>query len=144
MLMYELLTGEAPFDGKDESAVFNNIVRQKIRFPRWCSAATISLLKGFLNRDPSGRVGCRSDGAREIKRHPFFLSLSWQKAEALKLTPPIIPAGTEETANFDSDFTSQQPVITPEADSLLDAINQSRFENFEFTRQPKSDKTQAS
>lgn len=38
-----------------------------------------NLIVHLLNRNPSKRLGAGQDGADEIKRHPFFDSIDWNK-----------------------------------------------------------------
>jgi len=38
-----------------------------------------SIVTGLLERKVNSRLGCGSTGAAEIKEHPFFAGLDWQK-----------------------------------------------------------------
>ena len=38
-----------------------------------------SLLQGLLERDPIKRLGSTEDDANELKRHPFFAKIDWDK-----------------------------------------------------------------
>jgi len=57
-----------------------------------------SLLEGLLQREVSKRLGCRGNGANEIKAHPFFNGIDWQQVYLLKYTPPLIPPRGEVNA----------------------------------------------
>jgi hypothetical protein len=82
--------------------------------------ATVLMLRGLLTRDPTNRLGCGECGKNNLKYHPFFDGLDWDKLEGLELSPPYIPkknggkveddstdanAGTRDISNFDSEFT---------------------------------------
>jgi len=45
-------------------------------------------------------------GAEEIKQHPFFNSINWDKLLAKQITPPFLPKteGTRDTTNVDDEF----------------------------------------
>lgn len=38
-----------------------------------------NIIVNLLNRNPSKRLGAGPDGSDEIKRHPFFESIDWDK-----------------------------------------------------------------
>jgi serine/threonine protein kinase len=43
------------------------------------SSEAKNLIVNLLNRNPSKRLGAGQDGAEEIKRHPFFADIDWDK-----------------------------------------------------------------
>jgi len=47
-----------------------------------------NLIVHLLNRNPSKRLGAGSDGADEIKRHPFFDQIDWSKVANKQVPVP--------------------------------------------------------
>lgn len=45
----------------------------------------------MLDRDPETRIGSGKDDSFEIRQHPFFADMDWQKLVDLKLEAPYIP-----------------------------------------------------
>jgi len=134
VLMFEMLTGEAPFDGEEEEDLFRSIRCQRIRFPRWCTAETIDVLRGFLTRDPAARLGGGgAAGVDQIKGCKFFASIDWGAAEVRGLQPPIVPKGKEVEDNFDQEFTSQTAKLTPGPKDEAKGIDQAVFEGFDWS-----------
>lgn len=55
------------------------ILEKTIRIPRSLSVKASSVLKGFLNKNPADRLGCRKEtGFVDIVHHPFFKSVDWE------------------------------------------------------------------
>lgn len=50
-----------------------------------------SFLAGLLEKDPRKRLGGGKEDAREIKRHPFFKKLSWEKLYRKEIPAPFRP-----------------------------------------------------
>ena len=46
------------------------------------SAEAKNIIVNLLNRNPSQRLGAGQDGAEEIKRHPFFADIDWDRVVA--------------------------------------------------------------
>lgn len=83
------------------------------------------------------RLGCvvANGGEEAIKKHPFFNNkIDWIALEERKLKPPFRPRTKDEkdTSNFDKDFTSEEPVLTPIDPIIVKAINQDEFRDFSF------------
>ncbi|KFQ17007.1 Serine/threonine-protein kinase N2, partial [Merops nubicus] len=45
VLIYEMLVGEAPFPGDDEEEVFDSIVNDEVRYPRFLSSEALSIIR---------------------------------------------------------------------------------------------------
>ena len=61
------------------------------------------LIKRLLAWDPLTRMGCLTDGAADVKHHPFFGDISWEKLTDMELEPPHIPElrSTTDMSYFD-------------------------------------------
>lgn len=75
VLMFEMLTGTLPFQGKDRNETMNMILKAKLGMPQFLSAEAQSLLRMLFKRNPANRLG--SEGVEEVKRHAFFASIDW-------------------------------------------------------------------
>ncbi|XP_070318127.1 ribosomal protein S6 kinase alpha-6 isoform X3 [Odocoileus virginianus] len=75
VLMFEMLTGTLPFQGKDRNETMNMILKAKLGMPQFLSAEAQSLLRMLFKRNPANRLG--SEGVDEIKRHLFFANIDW-------------------------------------------------------------------
>ncbi len=49
----------------------------------------ISLLQGLIQRDLSKRLGNLRNGIDDIKNHPFFNGIDWNKLEKKEIEPPF-------------------------------------------------------
>ena len=55
------------------------ILEKTIRIPRSLSVKAAGILKGFLNKNPTDRLGCHKESRfMEIQTHPFFKSIEWE------------------------------------------------------------------
>uniref|UniRef100_A0A668AG74 Ribosomal protein S6 kinase n=1 Tax=Myripristis murdjan TaxID=586833 RepID=A0A668AG74_9TELE len=115
VLMFEMLTGALPFQGKDRKETMNLILKARLGMPQFLSAEAQSLLRALFKRNPSNRLGSGADGAEEIKRHCFFSTIDWNKLFRKEIKPPFRPAVArpDDTFYFDSEFTSRTPKDSP-------------------------------
>ncbi|EHH59287.1 Serine/threonine-protein kinase N1 [Macaca fascicularis] len=108
VLLYEMLVGESPFPGDDEEEVFDSIVNDEVRYPRFLSAEAI----GIMRR-----------------------TLGWEALLARRLPPPFVPtlSGRTDVSNFDEEFTGEAPTLSPPRDARpLTAAEQAAFLDFDF------------
>ncbi|XP_054553947.1 ribosomal protein S6 kinase alpha-2 isoform X4 [Talpa occidentalis] len=115
VLMFEMLTGSLPFQGKDRKETMALILKAKLGMPQFLSAEAQSLLRALFKRNPSNRLGAGVDGVEEIKRHPFFVTVDWNKLYRREIKPPFKPAvgRPEDTFHFDPEFTARTPTDSP-------------------------------
>ncbi|XP_019628022.1 PREDICTED: protein kinase C iota type-like isoform X5 [Branchiostoma belcheri] len=144
VLLFEMLAGRSPFDivGNTENPdqhtedyLFQVILEKTIRIPRSLSVRAASALKGFLNKNPAERLGCAPvTGFSDIQHHTFFKPIDWDALEARQVSPPFKPSIDSEggVENFDQQFTSEPVQLTPDDPRMLDKIDQSEFEGFEY------------
>jgi novel protein kinase C epsilon type len=136
--MYEMLAGQPPFEADNEDDLFESILHDEVLYPVWLTRDAISVLKAFMTKNPSKRLGCvQAHGGEEaIKRHVFFHNkIDWDLLEQRKIPAPFKPRikDSKDTTNFDKDFTSEEPVLSQIDPLILKAINQDEFRDFSFT-----------
>ncbi|KAM5284707.1 ribosomal protein S6 kinase alpha-2 isoform 1-T1 [Hipposideros larvatus] len=115
VLMFEMLTGSLPFQGKDRKETMALILKAKLGMPQFLSMEAQSLLRALFKRNPCNRLGAGIDGVEEIKRHPFFVTIDWNKLYRKEIKPPFKPAvgRPEDTFHFDPEFTTRTPTDSP-------------------------------
>ncbi|XP_026877313.2 serine/threonine-protein kinase N2 isoform X2 [Electrophorus electricus] len=135
VLIFEMLVGESPFTGDDEEEVFDSIVNDEVRYPQFLSTEAISIMRQLLRRNPERRLGAGERDAEEVKKHPFFRNLDWAALLAKKIRPPFVPTlkGCDDVSNFDEEFTSEAPILTPPREPrLLTDREQELFKDFDY------------
>nr|XP_008958722.2 serine/threonine-protein kinase N2 isoform X3 [Pan paniscus] len=135
VLIYEMLVGESPFPGDDEEEVFDSIVNDEVRYPRFLSTEAISIMRRLLRRNPERRLGASEKDAEDVKKHPFFRLIDWSALMDKKVKPPFIPTirGREDVSNFDDEFTSEAPILTPPREPrILLEEEQEMFRDFDY------------
>lgn len=102
VIMFEMLVGYPPFCSETAQETYRKIINwpDTLKFPEECtisSEAKDLILK--LCCDQNHRLG--KSGAKEIKAHPFFKGIDWDKIRSQK--PPIEPqlSSPTDTRYFD-------------------------------------------
>ncbi|XP_049601831.1 serine/threonine-protein kinase N1 isoform X4 [Syngnathus scovelli] len=135
VLVYEMLVGESPFPGDDEEEVFDSIVNDEVRYPRFLSTEGIGIMRRLLRRNPERRLGSGEKDAEEVKKQPFFRDTDWDALLHRKVSPPFIPSitGKEDVSNFDVEFTAEAPTLTPPRERrTLSRKEQDYFKDFDY------------
>uniref|UniRef100_W5LGU3 protein kinase C n=1 Tax=Astyanax mexicanus TaxID=7994 RepID=W5LGU3_ASTMX len=135
VLIYEMLVGESPFPGDDEEEVFDSIVNDEVRYPRFLSSEAIAIMRRLLRRNPERRLGSGEKDAEEVKKQSFFRNMDWEALLLRKLPPPFVPSigGKEDVSNFDEEFTAEAPALTPPREPrTLSRKDQDSFRDFEY------------
>ncbi|XP_067218490.1 serine/threonine-protein kinase N2 isoform X1 [Chanodichthys erythropterus] len=135
VLIFEMLVGESPFPGDDEEEVFDSIVNDEVRYPRFLSTEAISIMRRLLRRNPERRLGAGERDAQDVKKHLFFRNIDWDGLLAKKVKPPFVPTiqSSSDVSNFDDEFTSEAPVLTPPREPRhLNQDEQDLFVDFDY------------
>ncbi|XP_050792500.1 ribosomal protein S6 kinase alpha-3 isoform X2 [Gopherus flavomarginatus] len=143
VLMFEMLTGTLPFQGKDRKETMTMILKAKLGMPQFLSPEAQSLLRMLFKRNPANRLGAGPDGVEEIKRHLFFSTIDWNKLYRREIHPPFKPATgrPEDTFYFDPEFTAKTPKDSPGIPPSANAHQ--LFRGFSFVAIASDDESQA-
>ncbi|KAI4903892.1 hypothetical protein NFI96_007897 [Prochilodus magdalenae] len=163
VLLYEMLSGHAPFEAETEDELFECILREEVIYSSWLSNEAEDILKGvsayfnsiplkhlgshidratrvtgtkFLTKDPSYRLGCmeRDGGESAITAHPFFQELDWEKLGNRELEPPFKPRiKSSEDVNNFDPDFTQEEPILTPIEEALIPLNQGDFKDFSYT-----------
>ncbi|KOB78712.1 Ribosomal protein S6 kinase, partial [Operophtera brumata] len=111
-LMFDMLIGQA-----------------KLMLPAYLTSDARDLIKRLMKRNETQRLGAA--GAAAVRGHAFFKHIRWDDVFARRLEPPIKPklvcmsmyspvcrkieiAGEDDVSQFDTRFTLQTPIDSPE------------------------------
>ncbi|XP_068000864.1 ribosomal protein S6 kinase alpha-3 isoform X1 [Melanerpes formicivorus] len=143
VLMFEMLTGTLPFQGKDRKETMTMILKAKLGMPQFLSPEAQSLLRMLFKRNPANRLGAGPDGVEEIKRHAFFSKIDWNKLYRREIHTPFKPATgrPEDTFYFDPEFTAKTPKDSPGIPPSANAHQ--LFRGFSFVAITSDDESQA-
>eukprot|EP00118_Oscarella_pearsei_P006029 m.27564 g.27564 ORF g.27564 m.27564 type:complete len:1054 (+) comp30158_c0_seq1:213-3374(+) len=136
VLIYEMMVGESPFPGDDEEEVFDAIVNDDVRYPRYLSNESIAIMRRLLRRNPEKRLGAGEADAEDVRRQPFFRNLDFDLLLERKVKPPFKPSikSHRDVSNFDDEFTSEIPHLSPPQEPRkLTAEDQELFAAFDYT-----------
>lgn len=134
VLIYQMLLQQSPFRGEDEDEIYDAILADEPLYPIHMPRDSVSILQKLLMREPELRLGSGPTDAQEIMSHAFFRNINWDDIRDKKVTPPFLPQITSatDTSNFDSEFTSVTPVLTP-VQSVLTQAMQEEFRGFSYS-----------
>jgi serine/threonine protein kinase len=106
--MFKLLTGFRPFSEENFNSFVGMvptvngrrappglpeyaILFQQIPFPRYLSREARDIISKLLDVNEKTRLGSGPKGLRNLKNHPFFASIDWDKLEQRHMQPPYVP-----------------------------------------------------
>jgi serine/threonine protein kinase len=115
VLIYQMLLQQSPFRGEDEDEIYDAILADEPLYPIHMPRDSVSILQKLLTREPELRLGSGPGDAQEIMSHAFFKGVNWDDVYHKRLPTPFKPAikDAKDTSNFDQEFTSVTPVLTP-------------------------------
>jgi classical protein kinase C len=115
VLIYQMLLQQSPFRGEDEDEIYDAILADEPLYPIHMPRDSVSILQKLLTREPELRLGSGPTDAQEIMSHAFFRGVDWDDVYHKRVPAPFMPTikNRADTSNFDSEFTSVTPVLTP-------------------------------
>lgn len=115
VLIYQMLLQQSPFRGEDEDEIYDAILADEPLYPISMPRDSVSILQKLLTREPDQRLGSGPTDAGEVMGQPFFRNINWDDIYHKRVQPPFLPTikSATDTSNFDSEFTSVTPVLTP-------------------------------
>ncbi|KAI9787140.1 MAG: Serine/threonine kinase [Geoglossum umbratile] len=134
VLIYQMLLQQSPFRGEDEDEIYDAILADEPLYPIHMPRDSVSILQKLLTREPEIRLGSGPTDAQEIMSHAFFRNINWDDIYHKRVPAPFLPQITSptDTSNFDSEFTSVTPVLTP-VQSVLTQVMQEEFRGFSYS-----------
>jgi serine/threonine protein kinase len=145
--------------------MYERILRAKLTFPPTVSPAAVSFLSGLLERDVKKRLGSNGSDADELRNHPFFKGLDWEKVFNKEVEPEFKPKGTVchlslficvdfhlisfclavrlsqgselDTENVDEEFKREMPRDTPVVQSASKLAGSTAFAGFTYNPESK-------
>lgn len=132
-LMYDMLTGAPPFTAENRKKTIDKVLKAKLNLPPYLTNEARGLIKRLLRKNPQERLGGGHDDAAPVKAHPFFRHTDWVDLINRRVEPPYKPSLTndEDVSQFDTKFTKQTPVDSPD-DSILSESQNQAFQGFSY------------
>ena len=141
-LVYEMLVGRPPFQNANKMQLLYTIATRKVDYVPvqkvGASPLLTSLLRKLLHPDPAKRLGGQEADADDIKKHPFFEGLDWEKLSKKELPPLFRPVTKDEkdTSNIDKAFLGEKPVDSPSNKHLTFSQQEKvYFDQFTYNRE---------
>ena len=104
VLIFEMLTGYTPFYDKTPMKTYENILLGQVRYPSYLHPDAIDLLQKLITKDLTRRLGNLQGGSNDVKFHPWFAEVIWEKLLSKDIETPYEPpiqAGVGDTSLFD-------------------------------------------
>jgi len=104
VLIFEMLAGYTPFYDSTPMKTYEKILAGKIHYPSFFQPDEIDLLSKLITADLTRRLGNLINGPADIRNHPWFKEVVWEKLLAKDIETPYEPpitAGVGDSSLFD-------------------------------------------
>eukprot|EP01135_Chromosphaera_perkinsii_P011750 Nk52_evm1s2491 gene=Nk52_evmTU1s2491 len=121
VLIYEMLTGHAPFVDENPMGIYEKIMAGRIYFDgQGFTEGAEDLISRLCTKDLTMRLGNMKNGFEDIRTHRWFDGVDWDLMEACKVKPPFLPrvSGPGDASNFDV-YPEEQVQGLPELEEDL-------------------------
>ncbi len=126
VLIYEMVTGNPPFNGNTPTAVYEQALSGTVQFLPTVPPDVRELVSGLLTIDITKRLGCTDGGAATVKAAPFFGGVDWAAVYERAYRPPILPAthasppGTPAGGAYDDEAAAECNFPLDDSQSSMD------------------------
>ena len=135
-VLYEMISGTPPFFSNEISVLFNKIKNCQLVLHNYFSNDLKDLLKKLLEKDPNKRFGVNNKD--EIKKHPFFKGIEWEKLKNKEIKPPtnFMKQKSEHEKSNDDDIENKKikNIKFNDVDYTEENKFSKRVKNFSFIR----------
>ncbi|CDR45935.1 CYFA0S20e02036g1_1 [Cyberlindnera fabianii] len=104
ILIFEMLAGYTPFYDTSPMKTYENILAGNVRYPDYFHRDALDLLKRLITKNLSERLGNLQNGVQDVKAHPWFSEVVWERLLSRDIEtpyePPVQP-NTGDTSQFD-------------------------------------------
>ncbi|VVT57108.1 uncharacterized protein SAPINGB_P005538 [Magnusiomyces paraingens] len=104
ILIYEMLTGYTPFYDHTPMKTYEKILVGRVEYPSFLNPDAVDLLQRLITKDLTRRLGNLQGGSQDVKTHPWFAEVIWEKLLSKDIETPYEPpiqSGVGDTSLFD-------------------------------------------
>ncbi|KAK8088036.1 hypothetical protein PG997_002997 [Apiospora hydei] len=84
--------------------IYENILRGKVKYPQYINPDAQNLLQSLITHDLTKRLGNLYSGPQDVKNHPWFAEVTWDRLLRKDIDAPYTPpvkAGAGDASQFD-------------------------------------------
>jgi len=100
-----MLCGFTPFwDSGSPVKIYENILRGKIKYPPYLHPDAVDLLSQLITADLTKRLGNLHGGSDDVKNHPWFAEVTWDRLARKDIDAPYVPpirGGQGDASQYD-------------------------------------------
>lgn len=100
-----MLCGFTPFwDGGSPMKIYENILKGRVKYPPYIHPDAQDLLQRLITADLTKRLGNLHGGSEDVKNHPWFAEVTWERLAKKDIDAPYVPpvkAGVGDASQFD-------------------------------------------
>ena len=85
--------------------IYENILRGKVKYPPYMNAEAVDLLSRLITPDLTKRLGNLHGGSEDVKSHPWFAEVTWERLATKDIDAPYVPpvkGGQGDASQFDT------------------------------------------
>lgn len=104
VLIFEMLTGYTPFYSNSHMKTYEKILHGEVQYPSFLQPLAVDLLQRLITKDLSLRLGNLNGGANDVKAHPWFAEVVWEKLLNRTIETPYEPpirSGVGDSSQFE-------------------------------------------
>ncbi|KAK9469946.1 kinase-like domain-containing protein [Lipomyces arxii] len=91
ILIFEMLTGYTPFYDQTPMRTYEKVLQCDVRYPNYILPEARDLLSNLITRDLTRRLGNLANGPSDVKNHPWFAEVDWERVLSKRIDTPYEP-----------------------------------------------------